>query len=82
MARFCHDVETNGVLRGLDHHTRLSFEILTSGAFREALDLEWEDSHVRELYGRGSPKNVGDSGPMHNEQFLMARRLVELVSAV
>ena len=75
--RFRRDVETNGILEGMDHNRRLSFEILTSGKFLEAMDLEREDPRVRDLYGRGSPKNVGDGAPMYNDQFLMARRLVE-----
>ena len=36
-----------------------------------------EAEGVRERYGRGSPKHLGDGAPMWNDQLLMARRLVE-----
>jgi uncharacterized protein (DUF1501 family) len=36
-----------------------------------------EPSAVRERYGRGSPRHLGDGAPMWNDQLLMARRLVE-----
>ena len=75
--RFRRDVDTNGILEGMDHNRRLAFEILTSGKFLEAMDLEREDPRVRDRYGKGSPKNVSDGAPMYNDQFLMARRLVE-----
>jgi uncharacterized protein (DUF1501 family) len=32
---------------------------------------------VRDRYGRGSPKHLGDGAPMWNDQLLMARRLIE-----
>jgi uncharacterized protein (DUF1501 family) len=32
---------------------------------------------VRERYGKGSPKHLGDGAPQWNDQLLMARRLVE-----
>ena len=38
-----------------------------------------EDPKLRDRYGRGSPKNAGygDAGPLLNDYFLAARRLVE-----
>ena len=54
-----------------------AFEVLTSSALVEAMDIEREDKHVRERYGQGSAKHQGDGAPLWNEQLLMARRLVE-----
>jgi uncharacterized protein (DUF1501 family) len=36
-----------------------------------------EPVRLRDRYGRGSPKHLGDGAPMWNDQLLMARRLVE-----
>jgi uncharacterized protein (DUF1501 family) len=54
-----------------------AFEVLTSSKVVDALDVSKESPKVRERYGRGSPKHLGDGGPMWNDQLLMARRLVE-----
>ena len=75
--RFRRQVDTSGVFEGMDSNRRLSFEILTSSRFVEAMDIEREDPVVRNRYGKGSPKEVDSGPPMYNEQFLMARRLIE-----
>jgi uncharacterized protein (DUF1501 family) len=54
-----------------------AFDVLTSSKLVDALDLEKEDPAVRALYGKGSPKHLGDGAPLWNEQLLIARRLVE-----
>jgi uncharacterized protein (DUF1501 family) len=54
-----------------------AFEVLTSSKLVEALDVSKESATVRDRYGRGSPKHLGDGAPMWNDQLLMARRLVE-----
>ena len=54
-----------------------AFEVLTSSKLVDALDVTKEPTAVRDRYGRGSPKHLGDGGPMWNDQLLMARRLVE-----
>ncbi|MFN4260018.1 MAG: DUF1501 domain-containing protein [Gemmataceae bacterium] len=54
-----------------------AFDVLTSSKLVEALDVTKEPEAVRERYGRGSPKHLGDGAPMWNDQLLMARRLVE-----
>ena len=56
---------------------RRAFDVLTSSKLVDAMDVEKEDPAVRERYGRGSAKHLGDGGPMWNDQLLMARRLVE-----
>ena len=54
-----------------------ALDLLTSSRLAEALDYTREDEKTKELYGKGSPNVVQDASPMWNEQFLMARRLVE-----
>jgi hypothetical protein len=54
-----------------------AFDVLTSSKLVEALDVTKEPVAIRDRYGRGSPKHLGDGAPMWNDQLLMARRLVE-----
>jgi hypothetical protein len=54
-----------------------AFEVLTSNTVVDALDISREPQALRDRYGKGSPKHMGDGAPMWNEQLLMARRLVE-----
>jgi len=54
-----------------------AFDVLTSRKLVEAVDVTREPEKVRERYGKGSPKHMGDGAPMWNDQLLMARRLVE-----
>jgi hypothetical protein len=62
---------------GMDAHYQRAFDVLTSPRLVEALDVTKEPESVRERYGKGSPKHLGDGAPMWNDQLLMARRLVE-----
>jgi hypothetical protein len=64
---------------GADPYQQQALDILTSNRLAEALDLEREDPRVRDRYGRGSPEpaGYGDAGPLLNDYFLTARRLVE-----
>jgi hypothetical protein len=71
------DVDASGTLEGMDALTQQAFDILTSSALADALDVSREPEHVRERYGKGDPKRVADGAPMNLEHFLMARRLVE-----
>jgi uncharacterized protein (DUF1501 family) len=66
-------------MRGADRFTQQALSILTSSRVAEALDLDREDARLRERYGRGSPEpaGYGDAGPIMNDYFLAARRLVE-----
>ncbi|MFO0966471.1 MAG: DUF1501 domain-containing protein [Gemmataceae bacterium] len=66
-------------MRGVDRFTEQAFNILTSSRVADALDLTREDPRVRDRYGRGSPEpaGYGDAGPLLNDYFLAARRLVE-----
>lgn len=64
---------------GADPYVQQALEILTSNKLADALDLEREDPRLRDRYGRGSsePAGYGDAGPLLNDYFLTARRLVE-----
>ncbi|MBD3673539.1 MAG: DUF1501 domain-containing protein [Planctomycetaceae bacterium] len=61
----------------MNHTYSKAFDVLTSSKLVTALDVEQEDPKVRERYGKGSPKHLGDGAPMWNDQLLQARRLVE-----
>jgi hypothetical protein len=74
---FRRDVDASGLMEGLDAFNEQAFGVLTSSKLLEALDLQKEDKHIVERYGKGDPKNRDDGGPKLMEQFLMARRLVE-----
>jgi hypothetical protein len=75
--QFRRDLDTSGSMAGMDAFTQQAFGVLTSGRLLEALDVSREDAHLRERYGKGDAKVHGDAAPMLNEQFLVARRLVE-----
>ena len=75
--RFRRDVDATGLMAGLDGFNRQAFGMLTSSRLLKALDLTQEDPRVLERYGKGDPKVHGDAAPMLNEQFCVARRLVE-----
>jgi Protein of unknown function (DUF1501) len=77
--RLKREVELSGALEGADSFYQQAFGILTSSRLADALNLEGEDPRVRERYGHGSnePAGYGDAGPIMNEYFLTARRLIE-----
>ena len=75
--RMRRDMDTSGSIKGFDGFTRQAFDLLTSSRLADALNLEKESPRVRERYGKGDAKNVGDGAPRNNEHFLLARRLVE-----
>lgn len=69
--------DRTGGVTGTDTFHDRAFEVLTSNKLVDALDISKESQAVRDRYGKGSPKHMGDGAPMWNEQLLMARRLVE-----
>jgi len=75
--QFRREVDTSGMMAGLDAFTQQAFGILTSSKLADAMDLKQEDPRLVERYGKGDPKNRDDGGPKLMEHFLMARRLVE-----
>jgi hypothetical protein len=64
-------------LGGMDSVYQRAFSVLTSSKVADALDVTREDPRLRDRYGKGSPKHLGDGAPMWNDQLLIARRLVE-----
>ena len=75
--QFRRDVDASGMMAGMDAFQQQAFGLLTSSHLLQALDVSKEDPKVRERYGKGDSKVHGDAAPMINEQFLVARRLVE-----
>ena len=72
--RFRTGVDT---LQGMNALNQRAFDLLTSPKLVNALDVTKEDPKVRARYGFGTNVNVDDGGPCWNDQFLVARRLVE-----
>jgi len=72
-------LDSSDSIDGMETYYQQAFDILTSGRLASALDFEQEDVETRDLYGRGSsePAGYGDAGWLRNEDFLVARRLVE-----
>jgi hypothetical protein len=75
--QFRRDIDSSGLMSGLDSFNEQAFGMLTSSRLLEALDLKREPTKLLERYGKGDSKVHGDAAPMMNEQFLVARRLVE-----
>jgi hypothetical protein len=75
--KFRRDVDGSGLMDGMDAFNQQAFGVLTSSKLLEALDVQREDKRIIEAYGKGDHKVHGDAAPMMNEQFLIARRLVE-----
>jgi hypothetical protein len=76
--RLRHDIDSGGGIKAADSMTEKALGVLTSSKLVEALDLSREDPRVRERYGDGKPyKFQFDGAPTVNDQFLVARRLVE-----
>jgi len=75
--RFRRETDASKAMEGMDAYTRQAFGILTSSELARAMDLSQEPQKLRERYGKGTEKHQGDGAPRINQQFLMARRLVE-----
>jgi hypothetical protein len=75
--RFRRQADASGMMSGMDDLSQQALSILTSSKLADALDLSKEDPKVRQRYGQGDAKNVGDGAPRNLEHFLLARRLVE-----
>jgi len=75
--KFRRDVDSSGLMEGLDTFNEQAFGVLTSSKLAEALDLSKEDPATVERYGKGDPRNRDDGGPRLTSNFLVARRLVE-----
>ncbi len=64
-------------VRNMDATYEKAFDVLTTSRLVNALDVTREDPRIRDRYGIGSAKHLGDGAPMWNDQLLAARRLVE-----
>jgi hypothetical protein len=76
--RFRRDLDVRGMVAGMDAFEQRAFDVLTSSKLVEALDLGKEDPRLRDRYGRGDPGHHPAYAPYYMDQFLMARRLVEV----
>lgn len=59
------DLDSSGTLAGMDNLTQRAFDMISTGAVREAFDLSREDPRTIESYGK------------EGQRFLQARRLIE-----
>jgi uncharacterized protein (DUF1501 family) len=75
--RLRRDLDASGLMEGMDAFNQQALGVLTSSKLIEALDFQKEKPGTIERYGKGDAKVHGDAAPMLNEQFLVARRLVE-----
>jgi hypothetical protein len=75
--RYRRVMDASGTLEQLDGVSARAFDLLMSDRFVKALDVTQEDPKLRERYGKGSPQPITDAAPDWNDQFLVARRLVE-----
>ena len=72
------EIDANDTMSAMDAHTQRAMDVLLSSRLIDALDLSGEDPRVRDRYGDGMPYNFQyDGAPTANDQFLMARRLVQ-----
>jgi hypothetical protein len=77
MDRLRRDLDSTGMMDGVDSFNEQAIGMLTSSKLTAALDLKNEDPKIIEMYGKGDPKNRDDGGPKLMQHFLVARRLVE-----
>ncbi len=59
------DIDTSGTFAGMDEFTHRAFDMISTGAVREAFDTSKEDPRTIEAYGK------------EGQRFLQARRLIE-----
>ena len=72
------DIDTTGMMSGMDTFEQRALDVLTSSKLLDALDLSKEDPKVVERYGDGKPyKYQYDGAPTCNDHLLIARRLIE-----
>ena len=75
--RLRRDVDSSGVMEGMDDINRQAFGILTSGRLGEALNFELESHDLRREYGISDAAVPVHGGPELLKQFLVARRLIQ-----
>jgi len=72
------DIDTSGVMAGMDAFSQRALDVLTSSKLVEALDLSREDPATVAKYGDGKPYQYQlDGTATRNDHLLIARRLIE-----
>jgi hypothetical protein len=77
MDNFRRSYDASGTMDGYDAFTQQAIGVLTSSNLAEALDYSKESPETIARYGKGDPEYRADGAPKVNENFLVARRLVE-----
>jgi len=75
--RLRRDIDSSGVIDGMDEINRQAFGILTSGDLGDALNFKLESHDLRREYGISDSAVPVHGGPELLKQFLVARRLVQ-----
>ena len=75
--RLRRDVDSSGVMDGMDDINQQAFGILTSGQLGDALNFELESHQLRREYGISDSEVPVHGGSELLKQFLVARRLVQ-----
>ncbi|MGZ0173181.1 MAG: DUF1501 domain-containing protein [Planctomycetales bacterium] len=77
--KYRRDVDSSGMMRGMDTFTQQAMGLLTSSKLADALDLSKEDPRTVARYGTGDPiKRIDSNGaPRVPQSLLVARRLIE-----
>lgn len=75
--RFKREVDSGGMMQGVDEFNEQALGVLTSSKVLDALDITRESAGVAERYGKGNPTPRVDAAGRMTEHFLIARRLVE-----
>lgn len=72
------DIDTTGMVEGMDAFSQRALDVLTSSKLVDALDLSKEDPAVVARYGDGKPYQFQYDGvATRNDHLLIARRLIE-----
>ena len=72
------DIDTTGVMEGMDAFGQRALDVLTSSKLVDALDLSKENPEIVAKYGDGKPyKYQFDGCATRNDHLLIARRLIE-----
>ena len=75
--RFRREADVGHRMEGIDAFNEQALGILTSSKLAEALDVEREDTNLRDRYGRGTAARQGDGAQKLLDHFLVARRLIQ-----
>ena len=79
--QFQRRLDPSGEMSAMDHFTRQAYNVLTSGEFAEAMDIDREDPKVIDHYTPetrpSGQQSYTSEGPDAALKFLLARRLVE-----